>query len=423
MFDREKQIVIDRYCKAIFHETDKISVSNLFNLNLPDSIKHYISKEIEIRVEHEFNEIKKFSKFDFNHPSVKPLVEELKVLLKFTKELDENELSLLLKFALDLNMDYLLKPCDTLKTFVFRYEEFQTVGVIKERLKFITKYEYFPILINEYFNRTGITKIHRDNFVDLLYKIEKEYTKDFTIVDHYEIFSQFKSFLMELNLFINDYPEYEAFLIHLKDKNHSDIAKFLEERKEHFKSSGENIKSYLQFLLQSVSKDVVKEFKVEAEQSLDSFTSEQLMVTGLEKLSSGINEKSNEIDSNLKGEISNQDLRQKEVFASSEKIEQKISTERNELYEKLKSGQPERSQKILDRNLDGLMPNRLKKKIVRKIFDGNEMMFNEFMSSINKVKNWDEASFLLTELFDKKNIQPFSKWAIKFTEFLYENIK
>ncbi len=45
------------------------------------------------------------------------------------------------------------------------------------------------------------------------------------------------------------------------------------------------------------------------------------------------------------------------------------------------------------------------------------------MTSMNRVQNWDEASLLLTELFDKNNIQPFSKWAIKFTEFLYENIK
>lgn len=105
------------------------------------------------------------------------------------------------------------------------------------------------------------------------------------------------------------------------------------------------------------------------------------------------------------------------------KRQKKSLLKKTDLYEKLVSTRPEQKIKTYDRNLDGLMPSRLKKKIIKKIFDGNEIVFNEFMSNINKVKNWDEASVLLTDLFDKKNIQPFSKWAIRFTEFLYENIK
>ncbi len=423
MFDREKQVVIDKYCKAIFKETDVVSVSELLNLKLPESVKHFISREIENRVEQEFEEIKKFSKFNFDHSIVKPLVEELKILLKFTRELKQDELSLLLKLALDLNLDYLLKPCETLTSFVFKYEETQSVAIIKERLKFIIEYEYFPILINEYFNRTGLTKISKNDFVDLLHKIEKEYSRNFTVLDHYHIFSRFKNFLLELNLFINDYPEYEAFIIYLNDKNQTNLAIFLEEHKEHFKISGRSVANYLQTLLQPVSNE---------------FKKEELFVKERESSYTEVNQFTKPVESENKEEffsydeqiqdeqlrsIAEQNVETKDSIQLKESSIADESSKKTELVEKLTATTITRKQKVFDRNLDGLMPARLKKKIIKKIFDGNEYLFTDFMSNLNKVENWDEASILLTDLFDKKSIQPFSKWAIKFTEFLYENIK
>jgi len=428
MFDREKQIVIDKYCKAIFSETETITVSELINLNLPESIKKFIDLEIGNQVEREFNEIKKFSKFNFEHLKIKPLVEELKILLKFNYELNYNSLSLLLKLALDLNLDYLLKPCETLTYFIFKYDDFQTSAIIQERLKYISDYEYFPILVSEYLKRTNITKITKNDFVNLLYRIEKEYSKDFTILDHYNLFSRFKQFLFELKLSINDYPEYEAFIIHLQDKNHKQLAQFLEEHKEHFKSMGISLQAYLKSLIRpakpvsftsekselessslEIPSEVSAEFK-DAEQLKPSFETNEM-------ISEAIEEKESLEPDLTKGSKEIESVEVKKEIADSKKQETN-----KELFERLTIGQSESKKKILDRNLDGLMPARFKKKVIKKIFDDNEIMFNEFMSNINKVNNWDEASLLLTELFDKKNIQPFSKWAIKFTEFLYENI-
>ena len=201
MFDREKQIVINRYCKAIFNETEKISVSDILNLKIPEPIKHYIRLELQKKVEEEFLEIKKFSQFNYDHIRIKPFVDELKVLLSLTKELDIKEFSILLKFALDLNLDYLLKPCDTLTSFILRYEEFQTISIVNDRLNYIVEYDYFPILAKKYFEKKSLNKISKDDFLSLLYKIEKEYTRDFTILDHYGLFIRFKEFLHEIHKF------------------------------------------------------------------------------------------------------------------------------------------------------------------------------------------------------------------------------
>jgi len=421
MFDREKQIVINRYCKAIFNETEKISVSDILNLKIPEPIKHYIRLELQKKVEEEFLEIKKFSQFNYDHIRIKPFVDELNVLLSLTKELDIKEFSILLKFALDLNLDYLLKPCDTLTSFILRYEEFQTISIVNDRLNYIVEYDYFPILAKKYFEKKSLNKISKDDFLSLLYKIEKEYTRDFTILDHYGLFIRFKEVLHELNLSITDVAEYEAFIIYLKDKQQNDLASFLEQHRERFKAFDGNVTSYLQSILHS---SIVERKAVD--QRFE--TKEEIF----------------EIKSSIKEEAFDEKVTEEKLTESPMeeglkdfddgrgiKSEQ-ASTEADETYsglqdvlvkEKIETSEQRVIQKTYDRNLDGLMPNRMRKKVISKIFGKDEFEFMNFMQKLNSVNNWDEASFLLTDLFDKKNIQPFSKWAIKFTEFLYENIK
>ncbi|MCR4416637.1 MAG: hypothetical protein NUV92_02660 [Ignavibacteria bacterium] len=422
MFDREKQVIINRYCRAIFDASDKISVSEILNLNIPDSIKHYIRLEIERRVEEEFSAIRNFSKFNFDHIKVKPLVDELKILLTLTKELNINELSILLKFALDLNLDYLLKPCDTLTSFIMKYEEFQSVSFIRDRLKFIVEYEYFPILVNKYFEKTGLNKIGKNDFQNLLHKIDKEYTRDFTLLDHYNLFSRFKNFLFELNLSITDSAEYEAFIIYLKDKQRNELASFLEEHREQFKTSGGTVVSFIRSILHSSvyekqvveTKSLAEDMVVEEEnKSLEKISNEEVVKEGSESVT---------FEENYESYVQKENF--KEVLNNSENVSPELSIQNNENnFEQNAVKKEESSQKLYNRNLDGLMPKSLRKKIIKKIFDENEIEFIEFMEKLNAVNNWDEASLLLTDLFDRKNIQPLSKWANKFAEFLYENIK
>jgi len=420
MFDREKQVVISKYCKSIFHERERIPVSDILKLNIPESIKHYIRLEVEKKVEEEFREIKNFSKFNFDHIRVKPLVDELKVLLALTKELNVDELSILLKFALDLNLDYLLKPCDTLTSFVMRYEEFQPSSVVIERLNYVVDYEYFPVLVKKYLEKKGLSRISKIDFLNLLYKIDKEYTKDFTILDHYNLFKRFKDFLSEINLSILNQAEYEAFIIYLKDKQQINSARFLEEHRDEFKSFDRDIDSFLKSILHSsiVEKKMVEQKVDEKEQVVEekTITVEQISRYDLkeEKLSKPVVETETE---HFEEELSEKNLQQI-------KIEEPVTSSEStgflpqELEEEISV-----PQKTYNRNLDGLMPKRLRKKVIAKIFNDDELDFVEFMEKLNAVNNWDEAALLLTDLFEKKNIQPYSKWAIKFTEFLYENIK
>lgn len=420
MFDREKQVVISKYCKSIFRDREKISVDDIFNINIPQSIKHYIRLEIEKKVDEEFREIKNFSKFNFDHIRVKPLVDELKVLLALTKELNIDDLSILLKFALDLNLDYLLKPCETLTSFVMRYEEFQPSSVVIERLNYVVDYEYFPLLAKKYLEKKGLSGISKIEFLNLLYKIDKEYTKDFTILDHYNLFTRFKDFLREINLSILNQAEYEAFIIYLKDKQQINLANFLEEHKDEFKSFEGDVGSFLKSILHSSidDKKIIEPIQKQGEQITDDEISTVGMTTGeeltKEKTFENVIEEET-LDFEKKPIETNF---QKPVIEESVTAIPELDNQQTQEEQKIDS-----LQKTYNRNLDGLMPKRLRKKVIKKIFSDDEIDFVEFMEKINSATNWDEAALLLTDLFAKKNIEPYSKWAIRFTEFLYENIK
>jgi len=274
--------------------------------------------------------------------------------------------------------------------------------------------------------RKKISTLERQEFYELLKKIDKEYTNNFTLLDHYELFKSFKEYLIELELVITDRAEYEAFIIYLNDKSHKNAVEFLEERRNLFIQSNTSVLEYLKILFQP---KLYEEKKVE---TLDiQAEAKEIDLVETEKKEEQL------IDSRIESVLQNQE----EITESenSEKVSETVMSELGQVEEKsdsIKTDDPKEKslyqklitpeapiQKKYDRNLDGLMSRRLKKKVIYKIFDGNEFLFYDFINKLNKVSNWDEASILLTDLFDKRNIQPFSKWAIKFTEFLYDNIR
>lgn len=415
MFDREKQIVINRICKNIFSTKPLITIGEFNLLEIPTPIKRYINFEFESRIISEFNEIKKFSRFNYNHPRVKPIVSELQVLLKLTREVNENEMSILLKSALDLTIDFLLMPIEVLTSFLFSFMDRLTKENIIFKLNYISDYEYFPQIIKKYFERVEGNFISREEFKNLLQKIDHEYTRNFTLLEHYELFKRFREYLSELELNITDQAEFEGFIIFLKDKNYNDAVNFLEENRSNFTSQKLNLREFIKSLIEpKVIQESQKVEVVESEYSNSNITDQD------EAFSTSIVEE----DTNSNKEISQPSeptpqMNETELQEKDQDGEKTI--DKNVLYEKLVS-KPDLETKVLNRKLELMMPARFYKKVLKKIFDGNENEFMEFMNQINKSKNWDEASYYLTDLFDRKNIQPFSKWAIRFVNFLYEKI-
>lgn len=429
MFDREKQIVINKFCDVIFKDHNEITLGKIISLPIPEAIKKYFDEDIKQRLDRELAEIKNFSTFDFEKQEVKPLLSELSVVLKITKSFNANEFSTSLKSALDFSIDYLLRPCETLTYFVFDFKDIQPTEFILQRLKFVKDYEYLPEIIKGYLKRKGFDSIGKKEFLSLVKKADKEYTKDFTILDHYEMFKSFRDYLNKLDLFLTSNAEAEAFQIFLLDKGQDSFAAFIEEKKKELIDPRLDFKSFLQSITLPRTK------AARTSNALD-FLEDQKKIVPADKVQETSIEHSPElepekisdtaVESRIKDtsefpfEPSEEQFFEEEIENTSEL--KSNAWKDNALFKKLT--QPEGSKKTdFARNLDGKIKNRLRKLAIKKLFDGSEPDYHSIMALLDKADNWDEASQFLTDLFQKRNIQPYSKAAIKFTEFLYDNIR
>ena len=70
-------------------------------------------------------------------------------------------------------------------------------------------------------------------------------------------------------------------------------------------------------------------------------------------------------------------------------------------------------------DLQNMIKGRTRKKIIKKLFKKNEQAFNEFISKLNQIQTWKEASHFIDDTFYEMNINPYSKEAIMFSDIVY----
>jgi|GEM_PF-1418290 len=70
-------------------------------------------------------------------------------------------------------------------------------------------------------------------------------------------------------------------------------------------------------------------------------------------------------------------------------------------------------------DLNNLIKGRTRKKIIKKLFKKDEQAFNEFIARLNAIPTWKDASHFIDDTFYERNINPYSKEAIMFSDIAY----
>ncbi len=70
-------------------------------------------------------------------------------------------------------------------------------------------------------------------------------------------------------------------------------------------------------------------------------------------------------------------------------------------------------------DLNNMIKGRMRKKIIKKLFKKDEQAFNEFIAKLNAIPTWKEASHFIDDTFYERNINPYSKEAIMFSDIVY----
>ncbi len=74
-------------------------------------------------------------------------------------------------------------------------------------------------------------------------------------------------------------------------------------------------------------------------------------------------------------------------------------------------------------DLRSLIPDGDRKKFVKKLFKRNDITYEKAINDLNATAAWREASEKIDEVFVTNNIDTYSKYALRFTEFIYKRFE
>ncbi len=72
------------------------------------------------------------------------------------------------------------------------------------------------------------------------------------------------------------------------------------------------------------------------------------------------------------------------------------------------------------KDLQSLIHDRDRKKIIRKLFDGDEQRYLRFAERLNRIHSWKAAARLVEDEFRERGINPYSKAALLFSDYVYK---
>jgi len=70
-------------------------------------------------------------------------------------------------------------------------------------------------------------------------------------------------------------------------------------------------------------------------------------------------------------------------------------------------------------DINTMFTGRTRKKIIKRLFKRKENDFNNFLTQLNTISAWKDASVLIDEEFYERGINPYSKEAIIFSDIVY----
>lgn len=432
MFEKENKFIFDFCYNKIIIVGSHITFEKLEALEIHPAILKFISADIDYRIFKDRQNLIQASSFDYSGKVIAKYFKLISEEIKRSRLIPENEIIEVLSNAIDFNLNFTVKPTETLINFVYQDEQPKTFEEISILLQFLFYYDYLKEIIELYFTKKLISVIPKVDMQTLLDKIDKEIlaskpkelfeTALDSMADFFSIGSMnqkqipstaFELFLKEkkLNLVFSKFqsltstnpkPKYD--LDDMKKLLHSSFFED-ESRKESSKeisdTSAAELETNLSFL--GVSEELKNEIELIPKEDLIS----------KEKLTSEGEQSESKIESS-----SNQIIPSTTDLTDEIKINQSVET-----Y-KLDSEQLEEIDEIKDdfifngkssADILSFLSSREIEKIISSIFNEDKEDFATTIEAISDCTSYEKATEILKTLYTTYDINPYSREAILLT--------
>jgi len=378
-----------------------IPLAYLMQLDIPDSIKHFFDQEVELWIREEEEKFTSNERFDYDMPEVRMLIDQIFDLLKQNATFHITKFNQLLERAIKLEMNYLIEPHRTLSQFLFKNSPRISTLEVYDTLKYFFRYEYYKTAISDYFNLKFMRDISQDQFEELMDQIDQKAFSENRTESTLGIVKTTMSFL-------SDAQEREVNSLPLDLLEHAFRDRKLDDYQELIgsvrKQSDLNELTFEQ--IEALIRDGIIP-GAEAEEALR----EPTEVIGFEKV---------------------QDIESQEVAVKVDDIEvpetQIVIEEEVEEKEEIN---PEVAASLADHlakqissdtpleDLHEMIKGRVRKKFIKKLFKKKEVEFDDFISRLNVLSTWKDASRIIDDEFYNRGVNPYSKEAITLSDIIY----
>lgn len=385
-----------------------IPLGYLMSLEIPDSLKHFFSQEVEIWIREEEEKFES-ERFDYDQPEVRMLIDQIFDYLQQNAVFDLAKFNHLLERAIKLELNYIVKPHRTLSQFIFRNSDKVSTMEVYDTLKYFFKFEYYKNAISDYFNSKYLREINHDQFIDLVEQIDEKAFEDNRLETTLKTVKSIMSAIGEARQEEVNKLAVEVLYDAMSDRKLDDYTDLLEKVKY------ETETSELTFTeIETLFKDhkLPGGEAVTEEKSESAFIYEDMETSAPAVNVETIDVKESTMELDLKDEEAEDEF-EEEIAVEDERPKTNVASDLADyVARQISSDSP------LE-DLNGLIVGRARRKIIKKLFRKNEQDFTNFLVMLNKESSWKIASKIIDDEFYEREVNPYSKEAISLSDIIY----
>ncbi|MFZ1729642.1 MAG: hypothetical protein WBQ23_08225 [Bacteroidota bacterium] len=179
MFERNIEETIAFLRKGTIEGADSITSRQIFASSIPMAVKRMFESDIDIWVREENERLQQSSHFRYDEPEMQTLFEQIGGKARDYAVFSAAEYSAALDKNVKLFFNYVCRPQWTLVKYLFAEREHAATDDILAALQTFWHYEYYQIILREYFEKKKLSVINVKKFSELIQQIDLEVIRNF----------------------------------------------------------------------------------------------------------------------------------------------------------------------------------------------------------------------------------------------------
>ena len=399
-----------------------VPLAYLMGLDIPESIKHFFDQEVETWLTEEDERVSMSERFDYERPEVRMLIDQIFDMLKQGVAFDQPTFHRILERAIKLEMNYLLKPHQTLTQFIFKDSPKVTTIEVHNTLRYFFRLSYYKDALTDYFNQKYMQEVTETQFKELIDQIDKKAYDadpvDFTLKTVMALMGFVREGMGDEE--INALPvdiltkaledrKFDEYVRHLEKAESQGLTELTLEEMEALFKTGQTPAD----IKESAATEAIEEEETTAV-DVSSIEEEKPVVEVSDIDVSAVPEPEVVVEEEEEDEDDYEDEEEEEVAVA----EKPVAGTAGEQLADFVAGQISKGEPLED--LNKLMLKKEYKRFLKKLFKKDEKGFKEFIDELNDYTSWKDASVAIEDEFYQRQVNPYSKEAIAFSDICYK---